>query len=141
MPIEATAASAMFWPLAAQVALTFVVLVLVLLTRIRSMSGGTTTMDSYKVYDGAMPDYVVQASRNYSNQYEMPVLFFVGGVLVIALGKVDDIFVLLGWIHVGARAVHALIHLTINQVAVRLLIFAVSALAVAAIWIRLALAL
>ncbi len=139
MPTEIVPPGAMFWPIAGQAALTFVVAIIMFATRVVSVNRATTTVASYKLLDKPMPAAVTQATRNFANLFEIPVLFFAAAILVIALNKVDGTFVWMAWAFVAARVFHSIVHLTVNVVNLRMLAFFVSVGFAMAIWIRLAL--
>jgi hypothetical protein len=77
----------------------------------------------------------MQASYSFSNQFELPVLFYVLTILVVLTRKADLIFVLLAWIFVVTRMFHALVHVTSNNVRVRGGIYGVGALVLFIMWV------
>src|SRR5258708_27748703 len=52
----------------------------------------------------------MQVGYSFSNQFELPVLFFVLTALVLITRKADAIFVVLAWVFVISRLIHAYIH-------------------------------
>jgi hypothetical protein len=61
------------------------------------------------------PDKAKQASNAFDNQFQLPVLLFVASFAVLYLGP--NVFeVLLAWLFVLSRIVHAAIHVTSNHV-------------------------
>jgi hypothetical protein len=77
----------------------------------------------------------MQASYSFSNQFELPVLFYVLTILVVLTRKADLIFVLLAWIFVVTRIFHALVHVMSNNVRVRGGIYGVGALVLFIMWV------
>jgi hypothetical protein len=77
----------------------------------------------------------VQASDNYKNLFEMPVLFYAVCALLIATGAASDFFALGAWLFVVLRAVHSFIHCTYNKVSHRFGIFLLSLLVLIVLWI------
>ncbi|MEJ2535302.1 MAG: MAPEG family protein [Gammaproteobacteria bacterium] len=77
------------------------------------------------------------SSDNFSNQFEMPVLFYTAVVLAVTLLVQDLLLVMLAWIYVGLRVIHAAIHLSYNDVLHRFYAFVLSAFVLLAIWLRL----
>ena len=61
------------------------------------------------------PDKAKQAANAFDNQFQLPVLLFVAGFAVLYLGP--TLFeVVLAWLFVLSRIVHAAIHVTSNHV-------------------------
>ena len=78
-------------------------------------------------------------AANFRNQFEIPVLFFAVVALALITRRTDTLFVVLEWLFVLARTVHAAIHVTRNVIPWRSAAFAASAMVVAILWIALAL--
>jgi hypothetical protein len=78
---------------------------------------------------------VQQISNCYHNQFQLPVLFFVLTILALFLRKADLLFVVMAWIFVLLRIVHAAIHVTSNRVLHRFQAFAASALVLLLMWV------
>lgn len=91
-----------------------------------------------QVSTGDVPERMLQFSRHYSNLFEMPVLFYALGVLVIVTGLGNDSWLVSGaWAYVALRCIHSIIHLTYNNVTHRLVPFALSTLVLMGMWLRL----
>ena len=69
------------------------------------------------------------------NQFEFPVLFYALVALALPLRQADLLFVLLSWVFVVTRYVHAGIFVTSNNVKQRSLAFFAGALVLLAMWI------
>ena len=85
--------------------------------------------------DAAFPIRARQVSNCYSNQFEMPVLFFLAVIFGIVLHQTGWLFVLCEWLFVACRIAHAAVHTTSNVVRVRGLLFLGSAIATALMWL------
>jgi hypothetical protein len=57
-----------------------------------------------------------QIANAYHNQFELPVLFYVLVILSILTRQADLLFVLLSWVFVALRVLHAYIMVTTNYV-------------------------
>lgn len=77
-------------------------------------------------------------ANNFTNLFEMPVLFYVAVLTAFATGLRDTPLVILFWVFVGFRCLHSLIHLTSNKVMQRFQVYAVSSLALWGAWIFMA---
>ena len=132
MPLSATA---ILWPLIAQVALTAAVWVALYVARLGEMSA--RGIDPQRVRTSQLAAGVltnVAAADNFRNLFEVPVLFFAAGILLAFLGHASALELALAWAYVGLRALHSLIHLSYNRVVHRFAAYAASTLVVFALW-------
>ena len=124
------------WPLAAMAALTFGVLSLVPMFRAGDVTAGRLETHDFKMGESArVPEATRLYNRNYMNLLELPVLFYVVCLIIYVTGSVSWLKVDLAWAFVLFRGLHTLIHLTINRVLVRLVMFSVSAFVLMILWI------
>ncbi len=126
-------------PVFLQVLLTFLVVIWMGRTRAQSLSQAKTSPDARDVALGTYQwsDAATQAANNFKNQFEMPVLFFIGVAFAIILRKNDVVLTTLAWIFVASRYVHAAIHLGPNIVRFRALAYTVGVITLLAFWIML----
>lgn len=76
-----------------------------------------------------------QAAANaFSNQFELPVLFFALIPLAILTRKWDLLFVVLSWVFVLSRIAHATAYVTTNYIPYRFGAYAVGAAALLLMW-------
>jgi hypothetical protein len=85
------------------------------------------------------PDKATQVGNCFRNQFETPVLFYVVIVLALITRQADILFVLLAWVFVILRYVHAFVHTTSNRVPRRGLVYAASSLVLMGMWLELVL--
>lgn len=76
----------------------------------------------------------VQASDNFRNLFEMPVLFYAWCAVLLATQQASEGAALAAWVYVALRVVHSLIQCGPNQVALRFLAFFVSSLWLLGMW-------
>src|SRR5215475_4377771 len=81
------------------------------------------------------PPKVAQVSNAFRNQFELPVLFYVLTILSIITRHADLIFVVLAWVFVLSRIVHACIHVTSNVVMQRGSIYGIGGIVLIVMWI------
>jgi hypothetical protein len=125
-----------FAPLGALVLLTFLVLLMIPLRRFRAASAGLVTAEDFRFGESpAVPPAVSIPNRNYMNLLELPMLFYVGGLMYYVAGRVDQTVLAVAWAYVGLRALHSAIHLTYNNVVHRLTAFALSNVVLAVFWL------
>lgn len=76
------------------------------------------------------PREVMRVTRNLSNQFELPAIFYAMTVLLIALGRVSAIDVIAAWVFVAGRVVHTLVQTLTDNVPLRGQVFLINFLAV-----------
>ena len=81
------------------------------------------------------PPRAQQAANAFSNQFELPVLFVALVPLALYTKKADLLFVVLAWIFVASRAVHAGVYVTSNHVPYRFQAYTLGALVLLVMWI------
>lgn len=123
-------------PMFALVMLTFLVMVLTFRSRAGAVRRGEVSLKHFALMQaGEVPEFVTKTSRNFSNLFETPVLFYVAGVTYLALDLTVSQPVLYAWLFVAARCLHTLIHLTYNNVLHRLIVFGLGNLSLLVMWI------
>lgn len=125
-------------PVFLQVALTFYVLLMMGVRRRAAFDAGEVGNDAM-LNDRAWPADVLKASNNYKNQFELPVLFYAACAMIIAMYAITPLQIVFAWVFVLARYAHTSTHLWANRLSVRFLSFFTSFVAVAAMWVTLAL--
>ena len=125
-----------FLPVLALAALTFLVLLFIPLRRFRAVAAGHVTAADFALGESAnVPPNVSLPNRNYMNLLELPALFYVVCVAFYVTGQVDALAVNLAWAYVALRAVHSLVHISVNHVIARLSLFAISNFVLIALWV------
>lgn len=125
------------YPIFTLVLLTFVIVFAVGISRLISVRRREVNPKLYKLMSGyEAPDYVQKVTRNLSNLLEMPILFYMLEVLLVALQIEDPGMIYLAWLFVGLRFVHTVIHITYNHTIHRLMVFVASVLTLLAMWIK-----
>jgi hypothetical protein len=81
------------------------------------------------------PPYVRKIEYNYQNQFELPVLFYVLTILSMMTRHADLFFVLMAWVFVTLRVLHAIVHVTNNNVRVRGPLFISGAIVLTIMWV------
>lgn len=127
---------AILYPIFALAWWTSCVLLLIPIARIRAGRRREIVVDDFKYGESsAVPPHVAIPNRNYMNLLELPVLFYVAGVLLLVSPCTSLTSIYLAWLYVGLRIVHSVIHLTYNKVLHRLAAFATSNAVLVALWI------
>jgi hypothetical protein len=85
------------------------------------------------------PTRATQIGNSFSNQFELPVLFYILIALALPLRHADRVIVLLSWVFVVTRFAHAGIFVTSNDLKQRSLAWFAGVLVLFAMWIYFAL--
>jgi hypothetical protein len=80
-----------------------------------------------------LPENVSWKADNYNHLHEAPTLFYAVAIVLAILGQGDGLNTMLAWAYVGLRVVHSIVQATVNRVALRFALFALSSLALMAL--------
>ena len=122
-------------PLFVQVALTFALMFWMGGVRTTSIRRGEVKMRDIALGQPAWTEQATKLGNAFRNQFELPVLFYVLVVLAIMARKADFLFVIMSWLFVVLRVVHAFVHTGDNDVPRRFYAYLASALVLLAMWI------
>ena len=124
------------WPMLAMAALTFAVLSLVPMFRVGDARAGRVAPNDFKMGESdKVPESTRLYNRNYMNLLELPVLFYVICCILYMTDTLRPEELWLAWGFVAFRALHSLVHLTLNLVLLRLSLFSLAAFSLMALWI------
>jgi hypothetical protein len=128
---------AMLHPLFALAAWTLLVLLLIPVARVRSARRREVGADDFKYGESErVPGRVSIPNRNYMNLLELPMLFYVVGIVLYVTGGASSLAIGVAWTYVALRVAHSMIHLTYNHVIHRLAVFALSNVALVLLWVQ-----
>jgi hypothetical protein len=122
-------------PMFAQVALTFVLLFWMSILRLRALKQGLVPPQSVALREPNWPPRATQIGNAYHNQIETPLLFYALVLLALETRTADSILLVLSWLFVVSRVVHAYIHITSNRIDRRGPVFIVGAIGLALMWV------
>jgi hypothetical protein len=126
-------------PVFVLVAMVYVLMFAMSWTRSVEMKRRGIKPDDVALGQKAWSGHAAQTGNSYSNQFELPVLFFALVPLVLITHQADLLFVVLEWLFVICRIAHAAIHSTSNNLSLRGPAFLASAVVLAIAWITFAL--
>ena len=107
---------AILLPVFVQVALTFTLLVWMGYLRIGILRRGTVRLGDVALGEPKWPIAALKVQNSFHNQFELPLLFYVLVALALVTRHVTTLLVVLCWLFVISRVIHALIHTTTNHV-------------------------
>src|SRR5476649_1135802 len=122
-------------PLFVEVILTFILLFWLGVLRRKDISGGATRLSQIGLREPNWPTPTLQVAYSFSNQFELPVLFYVLTILEIITRHADFTFVVLAWIFVVMRLGQAYVHTTSNVVVRRGSFYMVGAVVLMVAWV------
>ena len=102
-------------PLFLEVILTFALLFWLAPLRGHDFRSGVTRPESVALREPNWSQRSLQVGYSYSNQFELPVLFYVLTILAWVTRHADLIFVVLAWVFVIFRYLQAYVHVTSND--------------------------
>jgi hypothetical protein len=131
-----------FLPMLVVVTLTIIGFIRLVTARVKTISGKHVPARFYVAFQGAVePEATAVAVRHYANLFEAPVLFYAACLAAFALEATTDALYVTAWVYAGARTAQSVVHLTYNNVRHRALAFVIGWVAIAAMWVQIALVL
>jgi hypothetical protein len=126
-------------PVFVLVGLTFALLLWMAGARRQALVGGETKIRDIALGQPNWPTRATQIGNCFKNQFELPLLFYALIALALPLRHADLFIVLMSWVFVVTRFVHAGIFVTSNDLNRRSLAWFASVLVLFAMWIYFAL--
>lgn len=126
-------------PVFVLVGLTLFLLIWMAGARRGALVSGQTKIRDIALGEQNWPARATQIANCYKNQFEIPVLFYILIALALPLRRADMVIVLLSWVFVVTRFVHAGIFVTSNDLNQRSLAWFAGVLVVFAMWLYFAL--
>jgi len=126
--------SSLLLPVFVQIALTFAIMFRMAVLRRRALSSGAVKEHEIALRQPAWPPRALQVANSFHNQLELPMLFYVLVAFILITSTNSVIFVVLAWVFVLSRIVHAYIHTGTNEVVPRSMALGVGAIALVAMW-------
>lgn len=125
----------LIYPMAAMVILTFTVLIKMFRSRVAAVKSGEANTGYYKTYqEGGEPRETAQLSRQFANLFESPTLFYAACIAGMVMGENATVLVVLAWVYVALRIVHAVIHTGKNKLQPRIRAYFSSWLVLLGMW-------
>lgn len=122
-----------FLPVLIHILLTLSVFIALGSAKKKALQEGGVNEERRGLFDDAWPNKVIQINNNIRNQFELPVLFYILVFMLWELGGAGTAAIVLAWLFVGSRVIHAYIHTGTNYVPLRRKVFMFGALVVLAL--------
>ena len=126
---------AVLLPLFVQVVLTFVLLFYTGHLRVGSVRRGEVKPRDIALREPNWDGPTTQVANAYHNQLELPLLFYVLTILAWITKQADLLFVVMAWVFVALRVLHAGVHVTSNRLSHRFGMFAASVIVLLVMWV------
>lgn len=79
--------------------------------------------------EGLIPREIQWKAHNYNHLHEAPTVFYAVALTLAMIGQGDNLNATIAWVYVAIRIVHSIWQATVNKVAVRFGLFALSSIA------------
>jgi len=122
-------------PLFVEVALTLGLGLWLAELRRRAFSSGAVHPSRIALREPNWPTHTQQVGYCFSNQFELPVLFYVLTILEVVTRHADLVFVVLAWVFVLTRIMHAAVYTTSNTIYLRGAWYGFGAIALLIAWV------
>jgi len=115
-----------YWPVLAQLSIPLVVLILNGKRKAGDVNSGDVDREKAAMDNEAWSKPTVLTSKSLANQFQFPVVFYVLCLLLASLNAVTTGVLVVSWLFVVARLIHAYVHVTTNYVPIRFRAFLIS---------------
>ncbi len=123
-------------PVVVLLAWTMVMWVWMYAVRLPALTGAGLNPDdarNTKALDELLPPNAQWKAHNYNHLHEAPTIFYAVAIVLAIIGQGDGINTLIAWAYVGLRIAHSIVQATVNKVALRFALYALSSIALMAL--------
>ncbi len=121
--------TALLWPMLAHMGWVVALYAWLTVARTRAVTAGTVPYAAFE-FAGQEPPAVARITRNLTNQFEAPVLFYAAVLALLHLGAAAPLDLLFGWVFVAGRVGHSVVQIKSSDVVLRGRVFTINFLAV-----------
>jgi hypothetical protein len=126
-------------PVFVMIGLTFALLIGMVGARRSALVSRETRIKDIALGQPNWPERATQVGNCYRNQFELPVLFYVLIAIALPIRHADLIIVVLSWVFVITRLIHAGVFVSSNDLGRRSMAWLVGALVLLVMWVYFAL--
>jgi hypothetical protein len=127
--------NALLVPVFVQVALTLGLLGWAGVLRLQAVRSSAIKLHEIALDQPGWPEQATKVANAYRDQLQLSILFYVLIAFVLLIAPGTPGMVLLSWLFVLTRGLHALVHVTTNNVPRRFVIFVAGAVILAVMWL------
>jgi hypothetical protein len=132
---EIMSIQAVLLPVFVLILLTFVLGFWVAYLRVQAVRSGEVKPRDVTLREPNWPPRVLKVLYAFENQLELPLLFYVLTILAWITKQADLLFVVMAWVFVVLRVLHAGVHITSNRLSQRFGMFAASVIVLLVMWV------
>lgn len=125
--------SAIFWPVLAQFVLVILLYALLSVRRKKAVAAGSIKVSQFRE-NLTEPAESLFVRNSLNNQFELPTLFYIACICLFVTSGVTTLAIVLAWIFVASRYIHAAIHVTTNRIRHRQPAFIVGFVILIGLW-------
>jgi hypothetical protein len=126
-------------PVFVQIGLTFALLLWMAGVRRQTLVSGETKIKNIALGQPNWPVRATQIGNCFKNQFELPLLFYILIAIALPIRHADLVIVMLSWVFVVTRFVHAGIFVSSNDLGRRSMAWLAGVLVLLAMWVYFAL--
>ena len=126
-------------PVFVQIGLTFALLISMFFARRSALVSRETKIRDIALGQPNWPTRATQIGNCYRNQFELPVLFYVLIAIALPIRHADLVIVILSWVFVVTRLIHAGVFVSSNDLGRRSTAWLAGALVLLVMWVYFAL--
>ena len=117
------------YPMFGMIALTGAIMLALFFSRLPTIVQNFGNLQAAKHSDELrprLPDTKRYITDNHNHLFEQPTVFYAIVVYIYLVQHVDSLHIMLAWAYVIFRAIHSIVHVTINNVSIRASVFVLS---------------
>ncbi|WP_116964083.1 MAPEG family protein [Fastidiosibacter lacustris] len=117
-------------PVIVMMIFTIISVLITIFSRVQALRKNQIPMNDFRTMDFCKKEnpWLEITSRHLDNLFQMPILFYICFIIIMTNAELMQItyFLVLGWLFVSFRIINSIIHLTINDLSLRLFSFLLS---------------
>ena len=126
----------MIYPLLFMIILTMFVTLRLLIIAVNLVRTKQVHIKQFRMFDGEIPQYALNAREHFKNMFEIPILFYVLCILSIVTNNYSQIDINIAWGFVISRLLHTIFRIPNKDVIVRFAFFVIGLFFLGIGWTR-----
>jgi len=126
----------MIYPLLFMIILTMFVTLRLLIIAVNLVRTKQVHIKQFRMFDGEIPQYALNARAHFKNMFEIPILFYVLCILSIVINNYSQIDINIAWGFVISRLLHTIVRIPNKDVIVRFAFFVIGLFFLGIGWTR-----
>ena len=126
----------MIYPLLFMIILTMFVTLRLIIIAVNLVQTKQVHIKQFKMFDGKIPQYALNAREHFKNMFEIPILFYVLCIISITTNNYSQTDVNIAWGFAISRLLHTVVRIPNKDVIMRFTFFVVGLFFLGIGWIR-----